>query len=449
MTELAELLACPRCAEALEAMSCPACRTTYPVHGDIPWLFADPAAAISDWKQRWRLAALHLEADLQRVQHDLAAKPGRATRRRLETLAAGYRNQLRCLPRILEPLALAEGGSMETLLALRTRLPLSHGIFSYEANVHRDWCWGEPECRQALDVLLEVLDGFQPATVLVLGAGAGRLAYDLHQATAAALTVALELNPLLAYAGATVSAGAELELVEFPLAPRSPEAAALTRRLRAPAPSGPGLVWLLADAARPPFRPQTFDLVVTPWLLDVMDAPTADTLARVNHLLRADGIWIHHGSAAFDGPEPSARWTATELIEAAAARGFDDLRALERETPYMCCPASRHGRIELVTTLRGRKARAAPQPRHHESLPDWIITGRSPVPDLPEFRMQAMTTRLHAFLMTLIDGRRSLKEMAGVLEQQQLMLRGEAEAALRGFLTKMYDEAKRAGRPPI
>jgi hypothetical protein len=55
-----------------------------------------------------------------------------------------------------------------------------------------------------------------------------------------------------------------------------------------------------------------------------------------------------------------------------------------------------------------------------------------------------MTTRMHAFIMSLIDGKRSLKDMARVLEEQRLMSRQEAETALRGFLVKMYDEA--AGR---
>src|SRR5690606_31472766 len=141
------------CDQALDTLTCPACRVTFPVHGGIPWLFADPGAAVSDWKQRWRLAVLHLQADLERVEANLAAGCGGHTRRRLEALADGYRRQIDCLERILEPLALARGSSMDTLLALRTRLPPSHGLFSYEANVHRDWCWGEEECRLALEAL--------------------------------------------------------------------------------------------------------------------------------------------------------------------------------------------------------------------------------------------------------------------------------------------------------
>jgi hypothetical protein len=52
-----------------------------------------------------------------------------------------------------------------------------------------------------------------------------------------------------------------------------------------------------------------------------------------------------------------------------------------------------------------------------------------------------MTTRMHAFIMTLIDGKRSLKDLARTLEEQQLMGRHDAETALRGFLTSMFEEA--------
>jgi hypothetical protein len=45
--------------------------------------------------------------------------------------------------------------------------------------------------------------------------------------------------------------------------------------------------------------------------------------------------------------------------------------------------------------------------------------------------------------MSIIDGKRSLKDMAIVLEKQKLMSREEAEPAIRSFLTKMYDDSQK------
>ena len=45
--------------------------------------------------------------------------------------------------------------------------------------------------------------------------------------------------------------------------------------------------------------------------------------------------------------------------------------------------------------------------------------------------------------MSLIDGKRTLQDMAVVLENQQLMSRDEAESAIRSFLIKMYDDEQK------
>jgi hypothetical protein len=48
--------------------------------------------------------------------------------------------------------------------------------------------------------------------------------------------------------------------------------------------------------------------------------------------------------------------------------------------------------------------------------------------------------------MSMIDGKRTIKEMAKLLEQQKLMTRQEAEPAIRNFLTKMYDDSQRQSK---
>ena len=71
------------------------------------------------------------------------------------------------------------------------------------------------------------------------------------------------------------------------------------------------------------------------------------------------------------------------------------------------------------------------------------MRGTEPVPLSDSFRSQAAATRIHAFLMSLIDGRRSIKDMVKLIVEQRLMTADEAESALRSFLIKMYDDARR------
>jgi hypothetical protein len=57
-----------------------------------------------------------------------------------------------------------------------------------------------------------------------------------------------------------------------------------------------------------------------------------------------------------------------------------------------------------------------------------------------------MTSQIFSLIMSMIDGKRTIKEMAKLLEQQKLMTRQEAEPAIRNFLTKMYDDSQRQSK---
>ena len=72
------------------------------------------------------------------------------------------------------------------------------------------------------------------------------------------------------------------------------------------------------------------------------------------------------------------------------------------------------------------------------------MTGKEAVPLTQSFRQQAMTTQIYSFIMSLIDGKRTIKDMAVILEKQKLMSKAEAEPAIRAFLTKMYDDSQRS-----
>src|SRR5690606_11152129 len=293
----------------------------------------------------------------------------------------------------------------------------------------------------ALDLIRDVLAGRAPGRTLVLGSGAGRLAYDIHMQLGAETTVALDFNPLLVLVAASVTAGRPVELYEFPLAPRRGADHAVLRTLAADVPARDGLMHVLADAHRPPFPKGTFDTIVTPWLVDILPEPLDAQAGRINHLLADDGCWVSFGSLTFHDADPALRYSLDECAEVMIEQGFEPAATLERSIPYLASPASRHARREEVVVWRADKARRIKPPARHEALPDWIVRGNEPVPLTAAFRTQAMTTRIHAFIMSLIDGRRSLKDMAKILAEQRLMTANEAEPALRSFLTKMHDDA--------
>lgn len=444
---LSGLLACPACATPLAGVACLACRTDFPEVGGIPWLMPEPRLALAEWRGRLRHLLTHYASESAR-QREAAAASGATTRARLGRVAAALDDQAARIGRLMQPLGLerrAEAAAVHA--ALGTELPLSQGLSTYYPNLHRDWCWGEVENRASFDAVAACLPpGAAPQRLLVLGAGAARLAYDLHQELRPALTVALDFNPLFLLAASRIVAGESLELYEFPIAPRSIDDHARLRRLSAPEPVAPGFLPMLADANAPPFRTGSFDCVLTPWFVDVAGEPVARTLARVNALLAPGGLWLNHGSLAFADAAPADALSLEELVEAAAAAGFARPEPRETRQPYLASPASRHARLESVISFAARKERDVPPPAPGRDLPPWIDQTELPVPALPAIRAQALSTRVYAFLLAMVDGERSIRDMARLMEQQKLMPAEDALPAIRRFLARaLQDPDRRPG----
>ena len=446
-----KLIACPRCdksplAEQKQSLHCSACKIDFPLLDGMPWMFAEPEASLGEWRGRMQFALQKLSHETASLDTELKNKDLRPlTARRLDRYRKAIDSHRRSLQKLMQPLDVqSSSGNYETYLAMRTRLPVDQGLNTYYANVHRDWAWGDEENSASMKQIRAVLhENAELGNVLVLGAGAGRLAYDIHMQLECSSTVALDFNPMLMLVANAVTRGESLNMYEFPIAPRSLEDDAVMRTLSAPDAVRDGFHLLLGDALRPPFAAQSFDTVITPWLIDIITEDLPVLGARINTLLKDNGRWVNFGSLAFSSPQRALQYSPEESKGIISECGFSDPYVSEATIPYMCSPASRHGRQERVFTFSAYKEREVEAAARHRALPDWIVTGKEPVPLTPAFRTQAMSTQIYSFIMSLIDGKRSLKDMAIVLEKQQLMTRAEAEPAIRSFLTKMYDDAQK------
>lgn len=448
-----DLLACPRCDKSPltrsgSGLACSGCKTAFPSLEGIPWVFAEPDASLAEWRHRLQLAGQQLAHESQRIAVELKKTTLLdVTRHRLEHLKTANDAHRKALLALLDPIDVnALKASYESHLALRTRLPRDQGLNTYYSNVHRDWVWGDAENEASIAQIEAALRGRgEPATgdCLVLGAGAGRLAYDLHHRDGSSRTVALDFNPLLFLIAKRMYAGETLELYEFPIAPSSLENVAKKQTLAAPKPAADGLHLVLADVLRAPFAKGSFDTVVTPWLIDILSEDLRTFAARINQLLKPGGRWITFGSLAFDHAQRSRRYSPEEVLAIAEEAGFGEPTVVEDRIPYMCSPLSRHARQELVFTFAAAKEKTVKAPERYKALPDWIVTGRDPVPLLKSFQTQTMSTRIYAYIMSLIDGKRSIEEMAVILEQQKLMPTSEAVQAIRNFMIRMYEDSQR------
>jgi uncharacterized protein YbaR (Trm112 family) len=444
---LLELLCCPRCRRPLSggnALTCTPCAVTFPAIGGLPWLFAEPEAALGEWRARVHGYLAGLEAQATRYRASLTDEVNRAsTRNRLKLLAAACSDQARRVRALTAPLgAGADVAAPEIYSALGATLPTGQGLASYYANLHRDWCWGETENEASYRLIDAALGPEPPGRTLLLGVGAGRLAYDFHSRRRPESLLAADLNPLLLLAAQKLYSGDTVELYEFPLAPRDLASHAILRKLRAPAPTGPGLRLVFADVTRAPFAAAVFDTVITPWLIDVLDDDFADFARRANYWLRPGGRWVNSGSLSFSSDEPARRYSLEEVREIVAASGFAPIEPREESIPYLCSPASRHGRRETVVTFATTKQAEATDAAPVRRLPDWLDRSDLPIPLLPELQSRQLELRVLAHVVSLVDGRRSLRDVARVLVEQRLMTEAEAEPTVRAFLARVHEESR-------
>jgi len=451
MTDITSLLACPRCDKTPleapdDALRCKACKVDFPILEGMPWMFAEPQSALGEWRGRLQFSLQQLSQEIAGLDTELKNDDMRAlSKRRVQRYKKALEAHKRSLQKLLQPVEMQSlQGNYESYLALRTRMPTDQGLNTYYPNIHRDWSWGAEENKASLKQVSAVLhDHAELGNVLVLGAGAGRLAYDIHTQLNCTSTVAMDFNPLLMLVAKTVTSGKKLSLYEFPIAPLSLEDDAVLRKLAAPEAVDENFHLVFGDALRAPFPDASFDTIITPWLIDIISEDLSLLAARINNLLRENGRWVNFGSLAFSNPERARCYSPEETKAIVAENGFSDPYVSQATIPYMSSPASRHGRQERVFTFSTYKERSVDKPPRHTALPDWIVTGKEPVPLSPSFRQQAMTTQIYSFIMSLIDGKRSIKDMAVVLENQKLMTKEEAEPAIRSFMTKMYDDSKR------
>ncbi len=389
-----------------------------------------------------------LEAQAQRYRASLTDEVrDPLTRNRLKLMASACADHARRLRSLLAPLGATPSGATTAAYGALGEPPLPRqGLTSYYANVHRDWCWGGTENEAAYRAVHTALGAIDPGRTLVVGAGSGRLVYDLHVRRHCDVAIAADLNPLMLLVAQRMFAGDSLELYEFPLAPRDLTSHAVLRTLRSPAAAPPGLHPVFADVSTAPFAAAVFDTVITPWVIDVIDEDLATFAVRVNGWLRPGGRWINTGSLFFEHRDAARCYSRDELPRLLGDAGFGDLRVTEESVPYLASPASRHARQEVVVTFCA-SAHSRPAPPPQRATREWLAHSNVPVPLPPEVDGHVLAMRVHSFVASLVDGRRTVGDIAEVLVRERLMAEDEAEAAVRTFLRRLFEEAQAPWRP--
>jgi hypothetical protein len=429
----------------------------YPIIGGVPWLYADPDAALF----QWRLNISHHKAFMQSEEAallsawDALPKSRKLARQRLKALLDARRHDTVVIKELMRPLMESSSGVLDALGLLAEKIPVTQSLTGYYANIHRDWSWDDlvdPSCnenKRALQLVVEsatpLLTG-RPFTG-ILGAGACRLAFDIHMTGAPLETMALDINPLLFAVAKRVVQGENLNLTEYPVAPKTLADGALRRVLKAPQPVGPGFSFVHADALNPPLKPGSLDWLVTPWFIDILPHDPAQVLAVINGLLPMGGLWTNFGTVVFHAHDIAARWSVDELLEGIRESGFS-LDQPPRFEPirYLCSPASLHGREEVVLCFTARKvAESRFRQRTRPSfVPEWARQHELPVPMLASFSEFFTKHRTYAQIASLVDGKRSVVQIAQIMCGMFGMTQQDAIQSFLKVMLTVYEQQANA-----
>jgi hypothetical protein len=286
----------------------------------------------------------------------------------------------------------------------------------------RDWAWdsggdASAENESAFARTLAAINQLpaKPSRVLVLGAGAGRLSWDLHVHLKPEYTVALDSNPLvLAAADELVHQRQPIAIGEFKNFPQLGLQHAQSWTLEPPVdhenlranwfPIGAN-VWQL------PFAEASFDLIITPWFIDVNGGDVRDLIGVIEAKLVPDGHWINSGPLLFTRHLPvQLKYSAPEIKEFIALAGFRLIDESVAMTDYLRSPLEARFRQEQVWTFSAVKHPAGSQaPELEVASRDWLIMHHLPIPK-DNYTSRDSHPLIDAIL-SLVDGARSINHI--------------------------------------
>jgi hypothetical protein len=323
-------------------------------------------------------------------------------------------------------------------------IPMVQPLLGHPQNIFRDWAWPTEENKNYLDFCLEQIkkSNSSPKKILVIAAGAGRLAFDLHQNLGAEYTVSLDNSYFFGQTFHSICWGEGVQLTEFPEPRRRDEEVAVTHKMKAPVKTNEGLYYVLGDLNYLPFAEDSFDLVITPWIIDLIPATLPFLVNNISSLLRTGGQWINFGPFSVSSDIPAGcRWSKKELLGFAEDAGFEVHTNCELHVEYLKSPYSAQVRHETLWGLSFKKVEGSGRKILRLQSPSpWLNDLTIPIPLTSKVQVSQISHHVPERIFSLIDGKRSLQDIAGILSRDFSMNPDEALVSVRQFLLRWSQE---------
>jgi hypothetical protein len=315
-------------------------------------------------------------------------------------------------------------------------MPLAQPLIGHPQNIFRDWVWGEKENQLYLDWIISQVKT-PPKRILVLAAGAGRIAYDLHRHFSPQFTIALDNSYFFAKSFERIVFGEGLSLTEFPK-PHKDQTPFVHHTLKAPAALDDNLIYHLADLNYLPYQEASFDLIVTPWIIDLVTPSLPFLIHNISSLLRSKGLWLNYGPFSISSETPSShRWSVEEIKEFVRENDLSWEEEKWQQVPYLPSPYSRLQRLEEIWMFKVMKR--SEQTRsllRIDYRPVWLKDLNISVPKDQKVISSYHFHHIPARVFALVDGQRSVSQIAQLVAREFNLNESEAMVSVVNFLTR-------------
>lgn len=413
----------------------------------VPLLLPKPEQARARLQLQLLAIEKSLESEIAELKKLLADKLSDKTRERLRNLKNLKQSEINHFRNILGG-ALSIQLTNEQLSGLGVQPNLNSHAHKYRSNIIRDWL---PECNAENELTMselakqfpEVFANQTPKKLsVVLGCGAGRFAYDFAAKTESNV-LAFDINPfMLAVAKKVTASEKPIPFVFYPTAPKDPLNPGREVLLQSLGGPRENLFFALADVYALPLSDQSVDTVFTPWLIDVLSENFVFLLAEISRVLRPGGKWLNFGSWNFSFKSPAQNWSLTELEDLAKDYGFNTLGSSQFEVPYLNLPESNYRRMERLQTFLWERDSKQIESLQHEATASWLEDPNIAIPANQQMSAQMVASAVKTQVLSLVDGKNSIAQIANVISEQYGLSSEQALAAVTLFFNRFLSDNK-------
>jgi hypothetical protein len=428
-SQLINQFCCPKCFATPEDgfvfadLICNRCVTDFFTLGDVPCFFPAGFHQKTIWQHQTAMLLGNAAQGLNNIRESLARYDLSDTTR--ERLAEIYKANL------------INRDSIQSLLGKKSLIPEHNEQLSnmnpgdlgeYFDLIFRDWAWDSVsspsnENQNAFLRIKSLLDKLiaKPKRILVLGAGAGRLSWDLHNYLKPEFTLAVDSNPLLlAAADELIRQQQPLQFGEFKLFPQADFPITQTQAITAPenAVSNADNWFLLgANVWNLPLLKNNFDLILTPWFIDVNGGDVRDLIGIIHNLLTPEGSWLNTGPLLFTRHIPlQLKYSHAEIKEFIELTNMELLEERIEQAQYLISPLEARFREEQVWSFIATNTKTNKSISTPGILAPWLIMHHLPIP-----HMQFPVVQPHPLIeaiVAMIDGEKSVNSISAILSPQ-------------------------------